>query len=145
MKTRYIKRKTNRVAFLRSEQIMNKEKSPKIGAYKMSLNNALHFGLFFNPPKIGAYKIRLFPLFSITWFFNPPKIGAYKILKNEIERLKRFFNPPKIGAYKSVSAIVLIFNGNLLIFQEKKLKIISIKRAFQPVFFNFSDEQFLIS
>lgn len=54
-----------------------------------------------------------------------------------------FSIPQKSGLIKCVSAIVLIFSGNLLIFQ--KLKIISIKRAFQLVFFNFSDEQFLIS
>ena len=133
MKTRYIKRKTNRVAFLRSEQIMNKEKSPKIGAYKIYQNLRKRRSGFFNLPKIGAYKIWLqFKRLSIA-FFNPPKIGAYKIEQTSTTTHPSFFNPPKIGAYKSVSAIALIFNGNLLIFQ--KLKIISIKRAFQPVFF----------
>ena len=79
MKTRYIKRKTNRVAFLRSEQIMNKEKSPKIGAYKMGTEIQRLMCRFFNPQKIGAYKMRITPPLRSVVFFNPPKIGAYKM------------------------------------------------------------------
>ena len=35
--------------------------------------------LFFNPPKIGAYKITLDDAINSVAFFNPLKIGAYKI------------------------------------------------------------------
>ena len=117
----------------------------KIGAYKIKTVICFARSAFFNPLKIGAYKILLVLGFQCHMFFNPLKIGAYKIFGRHTRKNRWFFNPLKIGAYKISIRHRIDFWRKSSDFSRKKLKIISIKRAFQPVFFNFSDKLFLIS